>query len=643
MMNQYAYMQQAYPNYYAQSPSNEYLEQRRISMPVAPYGTGLEQQYFTDNMGNQCNRSNSMADAMSFNQFQQNTHGKIARPAPPGLAKNKSDLYPNSNFAQYKYSDHTNSESEGTQESYANDPNRMNKDFAKMSLSGMNKTRHNSITTKLMAATGELSCHSNSTIKEEEFDSERDANERSSDGSNKRVGQYQNDSYYDQMQKQSKQYYNNLLNDDELRNQKRRESYQIPVNTLDGKKMIKSPLKSGSQAFVPNKKKDVRTGSMPNIFYPISSGVKTVPNKPPQNNNMGYYQFGSQPNHPMMNYTPGMVHGHSPQMAQNNDHYETQSTASMGPTGSLAPPNMMDYDYEQRRNSGTTGGSSNIKDKNLLEGPRYPQNKHKKNISGPHNKARRSSNTSNSSLVIPSMDYKGQIAGFAKNQQGSKYLQRVLAKASPDILDFVVVEVGDKMHELMTDSYGNYFCQKLLQSSSSKQRLYLLQKVSPYMVKISCDKRGTHSMQSLIQLINMKEEEEELEKAIVNNVVILSFDSNGTHVLQKVLLTVKPERLDYIFNACYDKLIDLSLDANGLCVIKKIVSRFNDIPDKRAMLVQKLSENCVQLVQSPYGNYAIQQGIEHWTNEELKPVYENLHDNILQLSMQKFSSNVIEK
>lgn len=153
---------------------------------------------------------------------------------------------------------------------------------------------------------------------------------------------------------------------------------------------------------------------------------------------------------------------------------------------------------------------------------------------------------------------------YAKNQQGSKFLQRVLAKASPDVIEFIVIEVGDHLHELMVDSYGNYFCQKLLQSSSSKQRLYLLKKISPYIVSISCDKRGTHSMQSLIQLINMEEEEQTLEKALNDYIIQLSFDANGTHVLQKVILTVKVERLNYIFDACFDKLIELSLDSNGL-------------------------------------------------------------------------------
>lgn len=62
----------------------------------------------------------------------------------------------------------------------------------------------------------------------------------------------------------------------------------------------------------------------------------------------------------------------------------------------------------------------------------------------------------------------------------------------------------------------------------------------------------------------MEEEEVTLQNAISDQIIDLSFDSNGTHVLQKVILTVKVEKLGYVFDACYDKLIELSLDSNGL-------------------------------------------------------------------------------
>ena len=51
----------------------------------------------------------------------------------------------------------------------------------------------------------------------------------------------------------------------------------------------------------------------------------------------------------------------------------------------------------------------------------------------------------------------------------------------------------------------------------------------------------------------------------------MAFDSNGTHVLQKVLLCLKEENIDFIFDPVFEMLVDLSMDQNGLCVIKKII------------------------------------------------------------------------
>ena len=74
-------------------------------------------------------------------------------------------------------------------------------------------------------------------------------------------------------------------------------------------------------------------------------------------------------------------------------------------------------------------------------------------------------------------------------------------------------------------------------------------------------------------MINMPEEEEELKEGIRNHVIDLSFDGNGTHVLQKVLLCMKEENIDFIFNPILQNLVDLSMDQNGLCVVKKIISK----------------------------------------------------------------------
>lgn len=58
----------------------------------------------------------------------------------------------------------------------------------------------------------------------------------------------------------------------------------------------------------------------------------------------------------------------------------------------------------------------------------------------------------------------------------------------------------------------------------------------------------------------MADEEEELKNSIKDIVIDLAFNANGTHVLQKVLLCMKEESIDFIFDPVYENLIDLSMD-----------------------------------------------------------------------------------
>lgn len=505
----YAQNHYPYPMYTGVAPTNEYLEQRRVSVPVNPHTGNFEQAYFAENKIPSQFRSNSMADAMNFNQYNWQSNLSTSN-APPGLMKSKFD---DSHLKVNRtYSNPNNS--------FGQDVQNLNGDFSKMNINTRPPQQQYKAPRNIVAATGEISCHSNSTIKEEEFDSERDANEQHSDSSGSRVARNNFDpTYTGPGIDQNKQYYQSLMTEEMIKNQKRRESHQISMKTLEEKKLIKSPMKSTSVAWIP-KSRDSRTSSMPNIMNP----VRTKDPMPMHNiqESAGFYHYNAQASHPVMYNQPIIPHPVN-QMTYSNYPYENSISQSSANLNNLAPPTMPDYDYEERRNSGTTGGSNTLnKEGRLNQGGR--QKGQKKTVSGlPHNKGRR---TSAANIVIPTndknvMDYKGQIVAFAKNQQGSKYLQRVLAKASPDVLEFIVVEVGDNLHELMVDSYGNYFCQKLLQSSSSKQRVYLLKKISPYIINIACDKRGTHSMQSLIQLMNMDEEEKTLEEALEEHIINL--------------------------------------------------------------------------------------------------------------------------
>lgn len=121
----------------------------------------------------------------------------------------------------------------------------------------------------------------------------------------------------------------------------------------------------------------------------------------------------------------------------------------------------------------------------------------------------------------------------------------------------------------------------------------------------------------------MGEEENILREAIEEQILFLAYEGNGTHVLQKIIQCLKVQNLGYLFDKVCENLIDLAYDPNGLCVVKKVINKFTS-PEHKSILQTHLSENCVHLVQSPYGNYAIQEAIDNWPFVECEPIYENL-------------------
>jgi len=56
-----------------------------------------------------------------------------------------------------------------------------------------------------------------------------------------------------------------------------------------------------------------------------------------------------------------------------------------------------------------------------------------------------------------------------------------------------------------------------------------------------------------------------------------------------------------------------------------------------------LKQKALELIQNPYGNYALQTAIDNWSLDDIKEIYPMFYGKCLVFSIQKFSSNVIEK
>eukprot|EP00923_Selenidium_pygospionis_P003503 GHVN01005527.1.p1 GENE.GHVN01005527.1~~GHVN01005527.1.p1 ORF type:complete len:1350 (+),score=284.56 GHVN01005527.1:159-4208(+) len=241
------------------------------------------------------------------------------------------------------------------------------------------------------------------------------------------------------------------------------------------------------------------------------------------------------------------------------------------------------------------------------------------------------------------MDCRGRMAGLAKIQAGSRYLQRQLGKGSKEIISMVFEELEPEIVSLMTDPYANYLCQQLFHGCSAPQRRKLTERIAPSAVEISCDRRGTHSLQTLIQQLTTREEEAMLVDQIKDKVLDLAMDTHGTHVVQRMLICFKPPTTDVIFEKVIQNLSTVAQCQHGLCVVKKCISSANKSHQYESELLEQLTKHAQDLMQSPYGNYAIQHAMDVWGGQVCQSLVHELKLRLISLSTQKFSSNVVEK
>ena len=62
-----------------------------------------------------------------------------------------------------------------------------------------------------------------------------------------------------------------------------------------------------------------------------------------------------------------------------------------------------------------------------------------------------------------------------------------------------------------------------------------------------------------------------------------------------------------------------------------------------SILKQILIDHCLELIENPYGNYALQIVIDYWEHNDVIEIISQLLGHCTELSMMKYSSNVIER
>lgn len=237
---------------------------------------------------------------------------------------------------------------------------------------------------------------------------------------------------------------------------------------------------------------------------------------------------------------------------------------------------------------------------------------------------------------------KGSFLSIVTSQNGSRLMQRVYTSTSRNILEQIFIELLAQLCSLMIDPYANYFCQKFYLILSQESKLKYLNQLSLGIIQIAKSKIGTHSCQTVVSLLKSKEEKEIIVQSLSGHVLDLCNDAMGVHLIEKIVVCFEEDLIVEVYDTIITNFTVLAHNANGLFVCKKVIVHAKNF-STLARIRDVIKENSMKLIKNQYGNYTIQVAIDNWPCELCQPIIESFNGNVFNLSMEKYSSNVIEK
>ncbi|KAJ9479916.1 Pumilio homology domain family member 4 [Pseudozyma hubeiensis] len=238
-------------------------------------------------------------------------------------------------------------------------------------------------------------------------------------------------------------------------------------------------------------------------------------------------------------------------------------------------------------------------------------------------------------------DLQGDIFALCKDQHGCRFLQKKLEESNPAHRDMIFSETFTHFAELMTDPFGNYLCQKMLEYCTDEQRNLIVELVASELVTISLNMHGTRAVQKMIDFLSTPRQIHSIIVALSMNVVTLIKDLNGNHVVQKCLNRLGAEDNQFIYNAVAAHCVEVATHRHGCCVLQRCIDHASEA--QRVQLVAEITYNALTLVQDAFGNYVVQYVLDLSIPRFTDAVVRQFVGNVCLLSVQKFSSNVIEK
>lgn len=219
---------------------------------------------------------------------------------------------------------------------------------------------------------------------------------------------------------------------------------------------------------------------------------------------------------------------------------------------------------------------------------------------------------------------KSELINLIEHQFGNYVIQKfleilILQENKPLINEFIsVVNKNDQLYEISINNYGTRVIQKTLEKLIDN---------------------------NIFSKIETPEVMNSIKKLIENHLYDLCCDKNGNHVYQKLLKVFKGEnesKNDFLYDALADISLNIARLQQGATIFNTALSLSNS--KQKEKICSNIIDNLEKLINDKYGNYSVQAIINKLEDEKnlIEPIYLYISNNIVVLSKQKCSSNVID-
>ncbi|XP_009392359.2 pumilio homolog 3 [Musa acuminata AAA Group] len=250
-----------------------------------------------------------------------------------------------------------------------------------------------------------------------------------------------------------------------------------------------------------------------------------------------------------------------------------------------------------------------------------------------------------SHLQYDSLDnLSGRIHMLAKDLCGHCFLLKTLDKRERGNVDKIFVEIISHVAELMIHPIAHHLIKKLVEVCTEQQLTHITDKISEHtdqLPRICCDQHGTSVVQKIIKTVKSPELYFKIAEALKPGILSLMKNINGSQVAQYCLRYLPPESKEFLFDVAVANCIELARDRQGCCVIQKCLSDLEG--EQKNDLLFKVTSKAHALSQDPSGNYVVQLILDQQIPWATSRILDQLEGHYGTLSVQRYSSNVVEK